>query len=212
LKRVESMSNIIDLLTYEKEDGSSRAMSFTDTNNALTQQSSEEEHSSDVEPVSIKRDDASSKSLELQEDASSVEITDAEAMNTKGMNLVRIQELRSALECFEQALRLNPNHSKAWYNKGMCLVSLGESKEGAMRCFEKAIEINPLDAEAWNNKGAVLAMLEQDQDAMVCYERALELKPSLARAWQNKGLVLWRIGNKKAAKQCFKNAIDAGLK
>jgi tetratricopeptide (TPR) repeat protein len=147
-----------------------------------------------------------------QENPTSHDSTDAEALNVKGMNLVRTQQLRSALECFEKALRLNPNHSKAWYNKGMSLVSLGESKEEALHCFEKAIEINPLDPEAWNNKGAVLALLEKEQDALICYERALELKPSYALAWQNKGLLLLRSGNKKEAKDCFKNAVDAGLK
>ena len=138
--------------------------------------------------------------------------SDAEGLNVKGMNLVRRNELRPALDCFELAVKLNPNHSKAWYNKGMSLVSLGESKDEALRCFQKAIEINPFDAEAWNNKGAVLAMLGKDREALTCYERATEIKPSYARAWQNKGLLLSRMGNKKEAKQCLKYAADAGLK
>lgn len=138
--------------------------------------------------------------------------TDVESLNVKGMNLVRKNELRSALECFELAVKLNPNNSKSWYNKGMSLVSLGESKDEALHCFQKAIEINPFDAEAWNNKGAVLAMLGKERDALTCYERATEIKPSYARAWQNKGLLLARMGNKKEAKQCFKYAAEAGLK
>ena len=138
--------------------------------------------------------------------------TDVESLNVKGMNLVRTEHLRDALECFEQAVRLNPNNSKSWYNKGMSLVSLGESKEEALHCFQKAIEINPLDAEAWNNKGAVLAMLGMERDALTCYERATEIKPSYARAWQNKGLLFLKLGNKKGAKECFKNATQAGLK
>ena len=129
--------------------------------------------------------------------------SDAEALIVEGMNLARVQDFKAALECFEQATRLSPNHSKAWYNRGMGLVSTGAPKEEALFCFQKALEINPYDAEAWNNKGAVLAMLDNEFDAMVCYERALELKPGYSRAWANMGALYLKIGNRKAAKECF---------
>ena len=137
--------------------------------------------------------------------------SDAEALNVKGMNLVSNQDLRAALEYFDQAIKLNPNHPKAWYNMGMCLMKLGEAKEEASRCFEKAIEINPLDAESWNNKGAILEMLENNSDALKCYERSLELRPGYSRAWQNKGGLLQKMGNKKAAKECFRKAVELSL-
>lgn len=138
--------------------------------------------------------------------------TDAEALNVKGMNLVRTRQLKDALECFEQAVKVNPNHSRAWYNRGMSLMGLGESNEEALHCFQKAIEIDPLYAEAWNNQGAVLTMLDRKKDALTSYDRALELKKGYAMAWQNKGLLLLKMGDKKAAKECFKNANEAGLK
>ncbi len=138
--------------------------------------------------------------------------TDAEALNVKGMNLVRTQQLNAALECFEQAVKLNPNHSRAWYNRGMSLMGLDESNEEALHCFQKAIEIDPLYAEAWNNQGAVLTMLGRKKDALTSYDRALELKKGYAMAWQNKGLLLLNMGDKKAAKVCFQNAKEAGLK
>lgn len=137
--------------------------------------------------------------------------TDAEALNVKGMNLVRTRQLRAALECFNQAIKLNPNHSRAWHNRGMSLMGLGESNEEASHCFQKAIEIDPLYAEAWNNHGAVLTMLNKENDALACYERALELKKGYAMAWQNKGLLLLKRGKNRAARECFKNAADAGL-
>ena len=138
--------------------------------------------------------------------------TDAEALNVKGMNYVRTRQLKEALECFEQAVKLNPNHSRAWYNRGMSLMGLGESNEEALHCFQKAIEIDPLYAEAWNNKGAVLTMLDRNNDALTCYDRALELRKGYAMAWQNKGLLLLKMGDKKGAKDCFKNANEAGQK
>lgn len=138
-------------------------------------------------------------------------ITDAESMNIKGMSLVQKNQLRVALECFDFALKLNPNHSKAWYNKGMSLVRLGESKEDALLCFQKAIEINPLDAEAWNNKGSVLVMLGNHGDALTCYDRALELRSGYGKAWQNKGVLLVKMGDKKGAKECLRNAVDSSL-
>jgi tetratricopeptide (TPR) repeat protein len=136
-------------------------------------------------------------------------IADADSLNLKGMNLAARHELKSALEYFEQAIRINPNHSKAWYNKGMSLFRLGESREEALRCFEKALEINPLDAEAWNNKGAVLAMSGKDKDALTSYNRALDLKPGYSKAWQNKGMLLLKLGNKRDAKECFAKGVES---
>lgn len=129
--------------------------------------------------------------------------TEAEALNIKGINFARLQNFKAALECFEQAIKLSPNHSKAWYNRGMGLVTIGAPKEEALFCFSKALEIDPYDAEAWNNKGAVLAMLDNEFDAMICYERALELKPGYSRAWANKAALFLKIGNRKAAKECL---------
>jgi signal transduction histidine kinase len=139
------------------------------------------------------------------------EATDSEALNSRGMSLVSKQDLKAAFDCFEQATKLNPNNSKAWYNKGMSLMNMGESKEEALQCFHKAIEINPLDAEGWHNKGTILVMLGKNSEALTCYDRALELKPGYARAWQNKGHLLAKMGNKKGAKECFKNSVEAGL-
>jgi tetratricopeptide (TPR) repeat protein len=136
-------------------------------------------------------------------------IADADSLNLKGMNFAAKHDLKSALEYFEQAIRINPNHSKAWYNKGMSLFRLGESREETLHCFEKALEINPLDAEAWNNKGAVLAMNGRDTDALTCYNRALELKPGYSKAWQNKGMLLLKLGNKKEAKDCFAKGVES---
>jgi tetratricopeptide (TPR) repeat protein len=129
--------------------------------------------------------------------------TEAEALNVKGINFARVQDFKAALECFEQAIKLSPNHSRAWYNRGMGLVTIGAPKDEALFCFSKALEIDPYDAEAWNNKGVVLAMLDNEFDAMICYERALELKPGYSRAWANKGALFLKMGNRKAAKECI---------
>jgi len=129
--------------------------------------------------------------------------TEAEALNVKGINFARVQDFKAALECFEQAIKLSPNHSRAWYNRGMGLVTIGAPKDEALFCFSKALEIDPYDAEAWNNKGAVLAMLDNEFDAMICYERALELRPGYSRAWANKGALFLKMGNRKAAKECI---------
>ena len=156
------------------------------------------------------KDGGATFSITLPISQTQQDATDADALNVKGMNLVSTQQVRAALQYFEQAVKLNPNHSKAWYNKGMSLMSLGESKDDALHCFQKAIEINPLDAEAWHNKGAILTVLDRNSEALMCYDRALELKPGYGKAWHNKGHLLMKMGNKRGAKECLKNATDAG--
>lgn len=209
------MSSISEEKPIRATDSSSQSILNPIPNNNDRPLHEEKPSANDESFSEVKNDDNSVSRTPSKQTTAEVDKhdpSDAEALNVKGMNLVRTRQLKEALECFEQAVKLNPNHSRAWYNRGMSLMGLGESNEEALLCFQKAIEIDPLYAEAWNNKGAVLTMLDKKNDALTCYERALELRKGYAMAWQNKGLLLLKMGDKKAAKDCFKNANEAGLK
>jgi Flp pilus assembly protein TadD len=207
------MSSISEEKPIRATDSSEQSVLIPNTNDKPLH---EEEPLANEESYSKAKNDDNSVSGPLSKQTSERvdkhDPTEAEALNVKGMNFVRARQLESALDCFEQAVKLNPNHSRAWYNRGMSLMGLGESNEEALHCFQKAIEIDPLYAEAWNNQGAVLTMLDRKNDALTSYERAIELKKGYAMAWQNKGLLLLKMGDKKAAKECVKNANEAGLK
>ncbi len=78
----------------------------------------------------------------------------------RGTFLLRMRRYEEALEFFEAALNINPNHSDAWNKKGVALGML-EKFEEALGCFEKTLEINPKDKEALSNKKLVLSKIKR---------------------------------------------------
>ena len=52
-----------------------------------------------------------------------------------------------AIDCFKQAISLNPYHVEAHYQLGCALEALGFYKE-AVESFERVIELNPTHSDA----------------------------------------------------------------
>ncbi len=45
-----------------------------------------------------------------------------------------------AIASYNQALAIDPCHADAWFNKGMSLKKIGQSKEGS-QCIERSIDL-----------------------------------------------------------------------
>jgi Flp pilus assembly protein TadD len=50
-----------------------------------------------------------------------------------------------AIKAYDKSIKVNPQNSKVWIDKGAALVKLGKSDE-AIKAYDKAIEINPQDS------------------------------------------------------------------
>jgi len=57
-----------------------------------------------------------------------------------------------AIKAFDEAIRLDPNHARAWINKGIAFGEQDKYNE-AIKAFEEAIRLDPNYADAWHNKG-----------------------------------------------------------
>ncbi|VVB71603.1 Tetratricopeptide repeat protein [uncultured archaeon] len=95
----------------------------------------------------------------------------------------------SALERYDEALKLDSNLISAWNSKGIALGSLCQM-DGSIESFDKAMLLNSTLAEVWNNKGVSLDWMGKHNESMACYNRAIELKPDLAVAWMNRARTL----------------------
>ena len=62
---------------------------------------------------------------------------DSDAWYNKGRSLAQLERLEEAIECYNVAIRLNPENSNAWLNKGNALAKLGQQEE-AIECFDVA--------------------------------------------------------------------------
>ena len=74
-----------------------------------------------------------------------------------------------ALAAYEQAIRLDPNSSIAYHNKGNALNELKRYEE-ALIAYEQAIRLDPTDAVTYYNKGVALEKLKRYEEALAAYE------------------------------------------
>jgi len=105
--------------------------------------------------------------------------------NTRGFKYYESGECIKAIECYDNALEINPNHVLAWVNRGLALITLKElydAMDDAIECYNNALKLYPNCAQAWFNIGMILDDLKQHQEAIKCYERALMIDPNYQEA------------------------------
>lgn len=93
----------------------------------------------------------------------------------EGQSLLEASEPEKALECFDVALRLQPNHADALVKKGGALEKLGRMDE-AIACYESAIEADGAMTIAYLHKGGLFNRMARYDEALQCYEQALRAK------------------------------------
>lgn len=82
-----------------------------------------------------------------------------EGLIDKGHALHSLREYDLSIDCYNDALDIDPNSSLAWYGKGRSLAELGEYEE-AINCYEKALSTFPVSSGSWSDKGDELFKLK----------------------------------------------------
>ena len=94
----------------------------------------------------------------------------------------------AAMSHYREAIRLDPEHLRAYNNLGVLLSAAGNLKE-AEKSFKKMIEIDPAFAVAYKNLGILYdTRLKNKEQAAFHYKKFLELAPDspdrrLVSAW-----------------------------
>ena len=132
----------------------------------------------------------------------------ADAEFRLGRDLQMQSKFVGAIECYERALRIEPNYAAAHSNLGVVKQHTGLLPE-AIAHYRQALEIDPNLAETASNLGSALADAGQTTEAIAEYERALNLKPDCAEALINLGLLREGQGDVAEAVRCYEQAIQA---
>jgi tetratricopeptide (TPR) repeat protein len=66
----------------------------------------------------------------------------AATWNNKGNALDAQGSYTDAIQCFDEAIRLDQLSAASWRNKGLALNNLGKYNE-SIQAYDKAIELNP---------------------------------------------------------------------
>jgi tetratricopeptide (TPR) repeat protein len=90
---------------------------------------------------------------------------------------------------FEEATKLNPGRSDAWYDYGVLLFREGDYG-AAEKAYRRAIDINPYYAEAHNNLGTVYEQQNRLDDAAKEFREAIAGRPDYPLARFQLGRIL----------------------
>lgn len=91
-----------------------------------------------------------------------------------GLSLLDSGFFDSAIECFDEVLRVEPGHARAWVFKATALAGM-ESYEEAIECFDRALEIESLNVQAWRGKALCLTRLGREEEAARCQAEAMKI-------------------------------------
>jgi tetratricopeptide (TPR) repeat protein len=99
----------------------------------------------------------------------------------EGQSLLDANEPEKALECFDVALGLQPNHGEALVKKGGALEKLARLDE-AIACYDRALAANGSLTIAYLHKGGLFNRMARYDEALHCYERALQTQEKIPAA------------------------------
>ncbi|NJK33974.1 MAG: tetratricopeptide repeat protein, partial [Oscillatoriales cyanobacterium SM2_2_1] len=98
----------------------------------------------------------------------------AELCQEQGRLLHAGANYRGAIDCRSEAIRLNPDYARAYYNRALAKSDLGD-KEGAIADYSEAIRLNPDHAYAYNNRGVAKYELGDKEGAISDLREAARL-------------------------------------
>jgi tetratricopeptide (TPR) repeat protein len=118
-------------------------------------------------------------------------------------------DTQKAIEYLDEAIRLKPNYSGAYNNRGNAYCNLGQYKR-AIEDYNEAVRIKPDYAIAFGNRGGAYDNLGQHARAIEDYNQAISLKPDYINAYINRGNVYLSEGTKDLGCADVREACELG--
>ncbi len=131
----------------------------------------------------------------------------AEEHVSLGNNLVEQAKFDRAIECYSQAIQIDPTFSIAYHNLGEMLFR-EKRWEDAIANYRKAIEIHPNAFESYHSLGKTWAAQGELDRAIACHRKSIEINPNYARACLSLGNILAQKGEFDSAINCYRQAIN----
>ena len=131
--------------------------------------------------------------------------------DTKGIldKAIEGEKYEQAIQCFNEAIKTDPNFVHAWYNKGYALICQ-KKYEDALECIDKATNIDSKNPYAWNYKGYAHLGLKRYDEAIRDFDKAIEIdSKGNIEVWNYKGIsILCSPQKNDEAIECFDRVIN----
>jgi tetratricopeptide (TPR) repeat protein len=142
-----------------------------------------------------------------QEKQRSVEENMAAAAGNDANQLLAKGDSKGAAERYRDALKLDPNNAKTWFNLSLALDDLHEFAQ-ERNALEKAIALDASLKMAHNQLGLLDAADGKTADAEKHFLKAMELDPQFAAAQSNLGVLYGRLGRAREAEDLLRKATE----
>ena len=96
-----------------------------------------------------------------------------------------------AVECYKEAIKLNPNFAEAYNNLGLAYVYNKEDYAKAIECYKQAIKLNPDYALAYHMLGIVYQRQGNTEKAIESIKEAAKLEYPASRQWLRDKNITW---------------------
>lgn len=118
---------------------------------------------------------------------------DCDLLSDRGLVLLAKEDYLAALDCFEQAIALDPAMSAAWNNLGVAFQHLQRLDE-AERCWRKTLELKPEHRDALINLGNLSCEQGKNAEALDLFGQLLQHYPQEAMSWRVTAKALSQAG------------------
>lgn len=119
----------------------------------------------------------------------------------------RLEHLNKALEGYDKALEVDPEHGPARYTKAAVLTLLGR-KEDAKELITELLRKQPGSEAGWVARGIILRSQEDIEGALKCYDNALKINPDSHFAHLNRSVALFSLGRLEEALGSAEEALN----
>ncbi|KAH1170981.1 tetratricopeptide repeat protein 6 isoform X2 [Mauremys mutica] len=107
--------------------------------------------------------------------------------------------LLQAYEAFSLAVKVYPNYSDAFYQRGLCRMQLNQAK--CIQDFNRALAINPKHFQAYLSRAAYYGSKGRYSKAILNCNEAIKIHPNSVRAYLYRGTL-------KYHNKTYKNAVE----
>jgi tetratricopeptide (TPR) repeat protein len=122
----------------------------------------------------------------------------------------RAGQVLDAIECYGNALRLNPDSGHTWNNFGNLFMHLRDV-DSAVSCYRNAVRLLPSEAQCAYGLGRALNLIGCHREARAHLARSSGLDPSHADVWINLGSAHQHLGHPRQALHCFDRALAQSI-
>jgi tetratricopeptide (TPR) repeat protein len=130
----------------------------------------------------------------------------ATMLTDRGVAHARRQSPREAIEDFNRAVVLFPEHAAIYNNRGTVLLGIGAVRE-AMKDFDRALLLAPGYAAAYSNRAGAHLKLGHLEAAIADYTKAIALAPASPAAFTGRGRAHLAAQRPLAASRDFTRAV-----